>query len=257
MKPVNPVGRVLPVMVVALATLVAPCPAKASDFTVSPTEVNLSAATTSALVTLRNEGQTPLRFEISVLVWREDEAGTMQLTPAPEVTFFPKLIELGAGASRNIRVGIGTSVAGGVERSYRLFVEELPNDSAPKATMVALRTKIGIPIFVRPSQPVRSAVVESVGVEPGGTVSVRVKNTGNLHAIVDSLTIVGRNAGNAATFTHDVKGWYVLPGATRAFRLALTPAECRATTSLAVTVSLHDSALTGSGTVPAAACGGR
>src|SRR4051794_37216517 len=105
-----------------IAIGLAPVAAHASNFTVSPTEVNLSASATSALVTLRNSSQLPLRFEVTLVSWSEDEHGKMLLTPSSDVTFFPKLVELAAGASRNIRIGINASVARDVEQSFRLFI---------------------------------------------------------------------------------------------------------------------------------------
>src|SRR5436190_6649626 len=135
--------QLIPVAIVAL--LLAPHAATASNFTVTPTEINLSTSATSALITLRNGGKTPLRFEVTLVNWSEDEHGRMTLTPSTEVTFFPKLIELAGGASRNIRIGINAGFARDVEQSFRLFVEELPDQSAPApaANAVALRTKIG------------------------------------------------------------------------------------------------------------------
>ncbi len=81
----------------------------------------------------------------------------MTLEPSADVTFFPKLVELAAGTSRNIRVGINAGVARDVEQSFRIFIEELPDQSAPAANTVAIRTKVGIPVFVRPTKPVRTA----------------------------------------------------------------------------------------------------
>ena len=144
--------QLIPAVVVVL--LLAPHAAIASNFTVTPTEVDLSASATSALVTLRNGSKLPLRFEVTLFSWSEDEHGKMALTPSSDVTFFPKLVELAGGASRNIRIGINAGMARDVEQSFRLFIEELPDQSAPKANAVALRTKIGIPVFVRPAKPV-------------------------------------------------------------------------------------------------------
>ena len=100
--------RLYPLALVAL--LLAPPAARASNFTVTPTEVNLSTSATSGLVTLRNGSKTALRFEVTLFKWSEDEKGKMTLEPSADVTFFPKLVELAAGASRNIRVGINPGV---------------------------------------------------------------------------------------------------------------------------------------------------
>lgn len=233
--------------------LLAPFDAHASNFTIAPTEVNLSASATSALVTLRNGDKSALRFEITVFKWSEDEKGAMRLEPSADVTFFPKLIELPAGASRNVRIGISPNVARDVEQSYRIFVEELPNQSAPAANAVAIRTKVGLPVFVRPAKPVRTAVIESVSVA-GGSVLTRIRNTGNLHINVESISVKGTGASNAASFSKDGEGWYVLPGALRIFEVKMTAAECQATTAVNVEVFGHNTSLKGASQVSPAAC---
>jgi fimbrial chaperone protein len=233
-----------------VAVLAAPWSAAASNFTVTPTEVNLSTSTTSALVTLRNLSEAPLRFEITVFAWSEDERGTMNLEPSTDVTFFPKLIEIAGGASRNIRIGINAGMARDVERPFRLFVEELPDQSTPAANAVAIRTKIGIPVFVRPAKPARTAVIDGVSVV-GGKVLTRVKNTGNLHINVETISVKG---SGAATFSKDGPGWYVLPGATRIFEVPMTPAECQSTSAVAVEVFGHSRSLKADSQVSPASC---
>ena len=243
--------RFIPAVVVVL--LLASHALIASNFTVTPTEVDLSASATSALVTLRNGSKSPLRFEVTVFSWSEDEHGKMALTPSSDVTFFPKLVELAGGASRNIRIGINAGLARDVEQSFRLFIEELPDQSAPKANAVALRTKIGIPVFVRPAKPSRSAVIDGVSVEKG-KVLVRVRNTGNLHVLVDTISVKGTGGSAAPTFTKEGPGWYVLPGATRIFEVPMTATECKSTTSVAVEVFGHNKSLKGASQVSPAAC---
>ena len=239
-----------------MALLTAALPAAASNFTVTPTEVNLSASATSALVTLRNGSKAPLRFEITLFSWSEDEHGKMILQPSNDVTYFPKLVELAAGASRNIRIGFTAGTPRDVEQSFRLFVEELPDQSKPTGNAVAIRTKVGIPVFVRPAKPTRTAVLDGVTVE-GGRVLTRVRNTGNLHISVDNIAIKGTGAANAATFSKEGPGWYVLPGATRIFEVPITAVECSSTTAVAVEVFGHNASLKGAGQVSPAACAAR
>jgi fimbrial chaperone protein len=236
-----------------LALLVAPVPAMASKFVVTPTEVDLSTSTTSALLTLRNASNAALRFEITLFAWSEDERGAMMLQPSTDVTFFPKLIELAPGASRNIRLGIKAGASRDVEQSYRIFVEELPDQSAPSANVVAIRTKVGIPVFVRPAKPARSAVIDGVSVA-GGKVLTRVRNVGNLHVSVDAITVKGIGPSSAPTFSKEGAGWYVLPGATRIFELPMSASECQSTATVVVEVLGHNKSLKGASAVSPAAC---
>ena len=243
--------QLIPAVVVAL--LLAPHAASASKFTVTPTEVDLSPSATSALVTLRNNSKVPLRFEVTLVSWSEDEHGQMTLNPSSDVQFFPKLVELAAGASRNIRIGIKAGTARDVEQSFRLFVEELPNQSATAANAVALRTKIGIPVFVRPAKPSRTAAIDGVSVE-NGKVLVRVRNTGNLHVSVDTIKVTGTGGSAAPTFTKDGAGWYVLPGGTRVFEQPVKASECAGAETIAVTVELQGATLKRDVPVPSGAC---
>ena len=245
--------RIRRITAAVVALLLAPHAATAANFTVTPTEVNLSPSATSALVTIRNGSKLPLRFEITLVSWSEDERGKMVLNPSSEVTFFPKLVELPAGASRNIRIGINAGTARDVELSFRLFVEELPDQSAPVANAVALRTKVGIPVFVRPAKPSRTAVIDGVSVE-NGKVLTRVRNTGNLHINVETISVRGAGGSAAPTFTKEGPGWYVLPGATRIFEVPMTATECKSTTSVAVEVFGHNRSLKGASQVSPAAC---
>jgi fimbrial chaperone protein len=248
--------RLHAVSVAIAALLLAPHPATASNFTVTPTEINLSTSATSALVTLRNSSKLPLRFEVTLVSWSEDEHGQMSLNTSSDVTFFPKLVELAGGASRNIRIGINAGTARDIEQSFRLFIEELPDQSARSGSAVnavALRTKIGVPVFVRPSKPSRTAVIDGVSVV-NGKVLTRVRNTGNLHISVDTISVKGTGGSAAPTFTKEGPGWYVLPGATRIFEVPMTATECTSTTSVAVEVIGHNRSLKGASQVSPAAC---
>jgi fimbrial chaperone protein len=116
-----------------------------------------------------------------------------------------------------------------------------------------MRTKIGIPVFVRPAKPSRAAVIEGVSVE-GGKVLARVRNTGNLHISVETIAVTGTGGSGATTFSKEGAGWYVLPGATRIFAVPMTAAECTPTTRVAVEVIGHRGSLKGASEVSPAAC---
>ena len=247
--------RVLTILLLATVLLI-PSRARAANIALSPTEANLSSDKSSALIVMRNVSAKPLRCEININTWTEDERGQMVLEPTTEVTVFPKLIDLPAGASRNIRIGLGSGGVGTTERTYRVFVEELPDETQRNPNAVTLRSKIGIPVFVRPDKPTRSAAVDSVTVE-GGKVLTRVRNTGNLHISVDNVAVRGVNASGAETFTGNARGWYVLPGATRVFETPIAATACAATTTVSVEVTGHGKSLSGNGAVPAGACSGR
>ena len=49
----------------------------------------------------------------------------IELAPTQDVVFFPALLTLKPGEERRIRVG-STAAPGSIEKTYRIFVEELP-----------------------------------------------------------------------------------------------------------------------------------
>jgi P pilus assembly chaperone PapD len=58
----------------------------ASAFKVTPVRVTFNGPS-STLLTLKNESDQPLRFQISSYVWSQDPKGGMQLTPTDDIAF--------------------------------------------------------------------------------------------------------------------------------------------------------------------------
>ena len=96
----------------------------ASAFKVTPVRVNFSGPS-STLLTLKNESDQPLRFQISSYVWSQDSKGAMQLTPTEDIVFFPALLSLNSGEERKVRVATTVTPAASA-KTYRIFFEELP-----------------------------------------------------------------------------------------------------------------------------------
>src|SRR5262245_19592751 len=141
-------------------------PASAATFSVNPTQIFLAGRTTSTLLTLRNDSTETLRFQLSVFEWQQGAGGEIELRPTQDVVFFPALLTLNAGEERRVRVG-STVAAGGTEKTYRIFVEELPAESQGDATQVRVLTKMGIPIFIRPEKESSGATLAGLGLHEG------------------------------------------------------------------------------------------
>ena len=79
--------------------------ALAAAFNVSPTRILLSSQQTSALLTLTNDSDKAIRFQLSVVAWDQSDEGQMKLTPNSDIIIFPPLVTIAAHESRRIRVG--------------------------------------------------------------------------------------------------------------------------------------------------------
>jgi fimbrial chaperone protein len=202
----------------------------AAAFRVTPIQVALSSTNSSALLTLTNESSETLRFQVTAHAWTQGRKGEIELAPTQDIVFFPALLTLEAGKERKIRVGTSAS-AGPVEKTYRIFVEELPpveqpKESAAPRSEVRVRTKMGIPIFLQPAAKAQMAgAIESPALE-GGQVRFRVRNTGNVHFTLLSVRITGTSASGETIFENQAEGWYVLSGGIREYEIPVPPADC-------------------------------
>lgn len=242
-------------LVTFLAVLAGAGAAQAQNsFSVDPLLIELNGQANSAVLTITNPSAKEIRFEIKAFAW--DQAppdGVMQLTPTEEVVIFPPLISIKPRMTQRVRVGTTASL-GGVEKSYRIMIEELPTgDVAPAANQVAIRTRVGIPVFMAPLKAARSANIASATVK-NRTVNVTLQNTGTVHAMVDEVVIRGMAAADEQVFEQSIQGWYVLAGKSRSWTYTLRPTQCGASKFIEVEVFAHDKMMKSKVELPANAC---
>jgi fimbrial chaperone protein len=211
----------------------------AATFTVEPTQIALSSRTNSVLLTLRNESAETLRFELSVFKWDQSPAGGMQLEPTDDIVFFPALLTLAPGESRRVRVG-NAGEFDMREKSYRIFVEELPPLNR-QANGVRVLTKMGVPIFLKPEKDIASANLNNLG-HKGGKLSFTLNNQGTVHFVPTEIRVRGF-AGSSTSIDTFLEGWYILAGGRRDFEMAFPEAECSRITSVTVDVRFESESL--------------
>ena len=200
--------------------------ASGSAFKVTPVRVTFNRPS-STLLTLKNDSDEVLRFQITAYTWSQDAKGGIQLGPTEDVTFFPTLLTLKAGEERKVRVAT-TVTAKDVEKTYRIFFEELPPLETPKekaGAQIRILTRMGIPIFVEPEKGYAEARVENAKVQ-GGHLMFEVRNSGNMHFAVRSVKVHGVSSTGEALLEREVEGWYVLPGTPRSYDLEIPAGVC-------------------------------
>ena len=230
--------------------------AEAAAYSVNPTGVVLNAGNRSALVTIRNESDQTLRFQLSMVSWAQDETGAMQLTPTEDVVFFPAMLTLERGEERKVRVGAATPFAA-TEKTYRLFIEELPPPDRPSEPgAVRVLTKTGIPIFLQPARVARAATATGLSVS-AGQLSFAINNAGNVHLPPNSVNVKATGADGVALFTRETPVWYVLAGGRRVMTMETARPECERVRQLEVTYAAAGQAVATRLATPDGACGDR
>jgi fimbrial chaperone protein len=220
--------RLVRLLLAALAGAMAAA-AFGGEFGVSPIRVELDRGVKSALVTVTNDDRKPLAFQVRALEWTQDAAGADRYAQTADLVYFPRQLKIPPGESRVIRVGY-KAPATQRESTYRLYIEELadPGTRDSGQTGVSVTLRFGVPVFVRPANPLAAGVIDFAD----GAARAVVRNTGNVHFRVAALRYSGIGPGGETTFEHSVDGWYVLAGAQRAFALKLPPEACARTRRL-------------------------
>jgi fimbrial chaperone protein len=247
--------RLLPAVPALLALVLAAGagPARAAEVEINPVVVSLTPGTRSALVTVRNMGKDPVRFELQARAWTQSPAGEMLLSATEDVVAFPPLVTLAPGEQRNLRIGAVTAF-GPVEKTYRVFLQELAPPEKPEGpSQVRVLSRIGLPVFLVPAQVQDRTVLRDLAVR-GGKASFRIVNDGNAHARPTSVKLEAFGEDGTAVLERELTAWYVLAGGQRDYDLEIPRDLCAAVRKVVVTAALGRDVLRAEVAAPSA-CG--
>jgi fimbrial chaperone protein len=223
--------RILPRL--ALCALLWAGSALAAGVRISPILVELTSSQTNAIVSLRNDGDAPIRYQVSAVNWSQDDAGQMKFAPTRDLIVFPQLVTLKAGEERNLRVGVSGDKFGALEKSYRVFVEELPPaEKAGDKPAVQVLTRLSIPVFLEPAHVVGAARIEAPRVEAGKLI-FRLRNMGNIRVRPSEVIVEAKVAGKASA-RQRWDGWYVLAAGDRIYQWTLPKEVCTQASTLQI-----------------------
>lgn len=218
--------------IVVAVGLSQPVAAWASQVQVSPTRIILEPGAAVGLVTLTNTGREVVRFEVDVVSWDESPEGQMVLAPTEDLVVFPRMIEVAPGQARPVRVASRVPL-GRTQRSYRVFVSELPAPHrAPRSIRVLSR--FGVPVFVGPLDQSSQVAVASVQVARDGELRLVLENRGSGFAFVRKIE------ARSPLGEQQWAGWYLLGDRHRVYRAPLGGWRGTAPGELEVRIELED-----------------
>ncbi len=204
------------------------------EFRVSPIRLDLDARAKSGVITVVNEAEEKLQCQLKAFEWTQDGEGKDVYTETQDIIFFPKLMTIDPKSDRIVRAGIKIPAVA-KEKTYRLFIEEIPEPKKAEGTAVAVTIRFGVPIFVKPVKEEAKGTIEKITFSKG-TVTISVKNTGNVHLIINSVNLLGKDAQGEKTFSKELSGWYLLNGVSRLYSAPIPPDVCTKTTTVEVEV---------------------
>lgn len=192
------------------AGLLALTPVQAGGIGVSPMRLVFDHGRGFGQLTLTNVSQETLAVETQVMPWPADA----DQQSGRDIVVNPPLATLAPGARVTLRVGLLRRPPADRERTYRLYVTELPTPMAPGMQGIGVRLRMGIPIFVAAQQPDRRPLSWQAQRDEQGWL-LRAHNPGNVHQRVLELK-AGAGEGQLVAA---VGSPYVLPAAVALFRL--------------------------------------
>lgn len=136
-----------------LACTLLPAAALAASLSVAPLRIVLTPERPVASLTMGNAEESEVAVQAEVLAWTQ-EGGRDVYQPTREVLVNPAIFRLPPGGRQIVRLGLQVP-AEAQERSYRVFLRQLPRDQAVApagSTQVQTLLRIGVPVFVPPLQ---------------------------------------------------------------------------------------------------------
>jgi fimbrial chaperone protein len=207
-----------------LLLLLLPAAVRAGDWRVSPIRLDLGRDAKSGAVTIANDSNDRLQVQMKAFEWTQDAEGKDRYVETGEILFFPRLMILEGKEEKILRAGIRVPAAA-KEKTYRLFIEEIPGPRKAEGVNVAVAIRFGVPIFVK---PLKEEVRGEVGAMTmsAGALLIPVNNTGNVHFVVQSIFLRGRNGAGEEIFSRELSGWYLLSGVSRGYTTTVPPGTC-------------------------------
>jgi fimbrial chaperone protein len=220
----SPPRRILaPLLFAACALCVlVPGASMAGLFGISPIRLDLDRQNKTDSINVSNdETERNLDMQAKLYQWTQNEKGEDVYTESNDLVFFPRIFTVEKQDKRTIRVGL-KAPAGATEKTYRLFIEELPPPPDPekKGAQILFVLRFGVPIFLRPDKEQPAGNIEGVEAAPD-TAAVVVKNTGNQNFQIQLLSVK-----SDAGFEKQITGGYVLAGVTKRFSVQFPPEMC-------------------------------
>jgi fimbrial chaperone protein len=226
--------------------------ARGGTFQVNPIRITLSPQSASALLSIQNDSAETARFQIGVFEWDQAADGKMVLNPTEDLIFYPKLLAIDPGDQRNIRVGT-KQAAVVTEKSYRIFVEELPPADNVQQKGIRLLTKMGIPVFIQPTKQLVQAQLGQMKMGADGF-SFEIKNTGNVHFFPGKIRVLGKDTPGEILLDRQLQPWYVLSGGVRKYSVEISPRECHQLHDLTVELEVEGKTFKQEFSVPTQVC---
>ncbi|MEW6601917.1 MAG: fimbria/pilus periplasmic chaperone [Nitrospirota bacterium] len=201
-----------------------------ANFSVSPIRVFFDGTRKTNILTVKNTSDRPVSLEIKTVLWEHDQ----EYSPTGDIIFFPKMLTMAAGEEKIIRIGHKTP-PGPEERTYRMFISEIPVSRSEEGTTLQVVMNLGVPIFIQPVNSVPEGKIENVSLS-NGRLNIGLQNSGNVHFMIKSIRVSGKDDAESEVFNAETAGWYLLAGNSKEYTLDVGKEACLKINNIRVSV---------------------
>jgi fimbrial chaperone protein len=184
----------------------APVSAGAASLQVSPVSIEVPAPGASATLKLRNDSAHALNAQVRVFRWSQTN-GEEKLEATDDVVASPPIVNINPNSDYTVRIVRVTKRPLAKGETYRLLVDELPDQARQRNGAVTLVLRYSLPVFFYPLDNAEAKLAWNVEQKSGRTV-VTVTNNGDRHERVSMLKL-RKGDGSTISFGNGLTG-YVL-----------------------------------------------
>jgi len=184
-------------------------PALAGSFSVSPMRISLSSAKPVAALVVHNDSDEPTVVQLELVGWAQADDADVYAETA-DVLATPPILNVPAGGSRVVRIGMRRTPDRDRELTYRLFIQEVPPPLGADFQGMRMTLRVGVPVFIASAQKPKSQLQwRSVAASDGG-VKLTLTNSGTEHLKITDFELTAADGERSSGVQH--VSTYVLPG---------------------------------------------
>lgn len=199
--------------------------AYAADLAVLPVGLSLTTKYTKGMITVSNQGKEAVVIQAETVSWTQSDSEN-QYAPTQELLVNPPLFTIPPGRSQVLRVGLRQVKPVEQEIAYRLLLREVP--PAPsldeqvdegKQGNIRVLLQLSLPIYITPAAPISQSQWQAQQ-DADGTVALKLSNNGNVHILVNELTLRDADTDKDAVPLATTKvNTAVLPGQSHSWKI--------------------------------------
>ncbi|HYM42978.1 MAG TPA: fimbria/pilus periplasmic chaperone [Steroidobacteraceae bacterium] len=208
--------RAIAAALLATGMLAAADEAAASALSIAPIRVELTSAKRTAVLTLRNQEDTPVVVQARPAAWTQRD-GEDQLDDTHDLVVTPPIFTVPPKGQQVLRIALLREADPARELDYRLVLSEVPSAGPAETTGLKVALRITLPVFVAARSAAAADLAWSHKWQPDGTLEIEAQNRGTAHLQIHDFDV--QTAGQSPLKLHAEVPHYLLPGTVARWQL--------------------------------------